>query len=103
MLWIDPVDPGFLLAKTLERGLGDYRARTGREGPRAIIMANHGLVVSGETPDEIRAHTDWLFQELEHVLEPTRSAEPFGVVATVGATRITRSLSTPSLRRYERC
>ncbi len=87
VLWIDPVDPGFLLAKTLERGLGDYRARTGREGPRAIIMANHGLVVSGETPDEIRAHTDWLFQELEHVLEPTRFAEPFGVVATVGATR----------------
>ncbi len=38
VLWIDPVDPGFLLAKTLERGLGDYRARTGREDPRD----NHG-------------------------------------------------------------
>ena len=87
VLWIDPVDPGFLLAKTLERGLGDYRARTGREGPRAIIMANHGLVVSGETPEEIRAHTDWLFQELEHVLEPTRSTEPFGAVTTLGSAR----------------
>ena len=100
VLWIDPVDPGFLLAKTLERALGDYQARTGREGPRAIVMANHGLVVSGETPDEIRAHTDWLFQELGRVLEPTRSAEPFGAVATVGASRARELVNTiaPALR-----
>jgi rhamnose utilization protein RhaD (predicted bifunctional aldolase and dehydrogenase)/NAD(P)-dependent dehydrogenase (short-subunit alcohol dehydrogenase family) len=100
VVWIDPVDPGFLLAKTLERVLGDYQTRTGREGPRAIIMANHGLVVSGESPDEIRDHTDWLFGELERVLEPTRSAEPFGVVATVGATRSRELVNTiaPALR-----
>jgi rhamnose utilization protein RhaD (predicted bifunctional aldolase and dehydrogenase)/NAD(P)-dependent dehydrogenase (short-subunit alcohol dehydrogenase family) len=83
VLWIDPVDPGFLLAKTLERALDDYRVRTGREGPRAVIMGNHGLVVSGETPAEIRAHTDWLFQELERVLAPTRCPEPFGAVTTL--------------------
>jgi rhamnose utilization protein RhaD (predicted bifunctional aldolase and dehydrogenase)/NAD(P)-dependent dehydrogenase (short-subunit alcohol dehydrogenase family) len=87
VVWIDPVDPGFLLAKTLERALGDYQARTGREGPRAIVMGNHGLVVSGETPDEIRAHTDWLFQELERLLGPTRSATPFGVVSTMAKAR----------------
>jgi len=87
VLWIGPVDPGFLLAKTLERALGEYQARTGREGPRAVIMGNHGLVVSGETPDEIRAHTDWLFRELERVLAPTRSAEPFGAVSCMDGTR----------------
>lgn len=87
VVWIDPVDPGFLLAKALERALGDYRAKTGREGPRAIVMANHGLVVSGETPDEIRAHTDWLFQELERLAGATRSATPFGVVSTMDRTR----------------
>ena len=100
VLWIGPIDPGFLLAKTLERALGDYQARTGREGPRAIIMCNHGLVVSGETPDEIRDHTDWLFQELERMLEPTRFVEPFGVVATVDVSRSRELINTiaPALR-----
>ena len=100
VLWVDPVDPGFLLAKTLEQALGAYRSRTGREGPRAIMMANHGLVVSGETPDEIRAHTDWLFQELERMLEPTRSMEPFGVVLTLDAVRARELVNTiaPALR-----
>ena len=82
-----PSIQAFLLAKALERALGDYQARTGREGPRAIVMGNHGLVVSGETPDEIRAHTDWLFQELERLAGPTRSATPFGVVSTMDRTR----------------
>ena len=100
VLWVDPVDPGFLLAKTLEQALGAYRSRTGREAPRAIMMANHGLVVSGETPDEIRAHTDWLFQELERMLEPTRSMEPFGVVLTLDAVRARELVNTiaPALR-----
>lgn len=100
VLWVDPVDPGFLLARTLEQALGAYRSRTGREGPRAIMMANHGLVVSGETPDEIRAHTDWLFQELERMLEPTRSMEPFGVVLTLDAVRARELVNTiaPALR-----
>ena len=87
VVWISPVDPGFVLAKTLERALCDYQARTGREGPRAIVMGNHGLVVGGETPDEIRVHTDWLFQELERLLGPTRPATPFGVVSTMERTR----------------
>ena len=100
VLWVDPVDPGFLLAKTLEQALGAYRSRTGREAPRAIMMANHGLVVSGETPDEIRAHTDWLFQELERMLEPTRSMEPFGVVLSLDAVRARELVNTiaPALR-----
>ena len=100
VLWIDPVDPGFLLAKTLENALFAYRSRTGREGPRAIIMANHGLVVSGETPEEIRAHSDWLFEELERLLEPTRSEEPFGVVTTLDAARARGLVNTiaPALR-----
>jgi rhamnose utilization protein RhaD (predicted bifunctional aldolase and dehydrogenase)/NAD(P)-dependent dehydrogenase (short-subunit alcohol dehydrogenase family) len=100
VLWIGPVDPGFLLAKTLEQALRDYKARTGREGPLAIVMGNHGLVVSGETPDEIRDRTDWLFKELERVLAPTRSSEPFGEISTLGATRSRELINAiaPALR-----
>lgn len=86
-LWMDPIDPGFVLAKALERALGEYRAQTGKECPRAVIMGNHGLVVGGDTPEEIRANTDWVLDQLERVLEPTRSAQPFGAISTLAASR----------------
>ncbi len=52
------VDPGFILAQTLKQALADYRARTGRDWPKAILMANHGLIVAGDDPETIRANTD---------------------------------------------
>ena len=64
ILWVPYVDPGFILAQTLKRGLEDYRARTGRELPKAILMANHGLIVAGDDPAAIRAHTDEILQRI---------------------------------------
>jgi rhamnose utilization protein RhaD (predicted bifunctional aldolase and dehydrogenase)/NAD(P)-dependent dehydrogenase (short-subunit alcohol dehydrogenase family) len=78
VLWIPCVDPGFLLAKTLERALAAYRARTGRAHPRAIVLQNHGLVVAGETPEEIDTQTQWLRQGLEEILARHRDGTPFG-------------------------
>ena len=43
MLWIESVDPGMVLAQTLRQALRDYQKKTGRDCPRAVIMANHGL------------------------------------------------------------
>ncbi len=99
-LWIDPVDPGFVLATVLERALGEYRAATGQDCPRAVIMANHGLVVSGETLDAIRDHTDWVLERLEHALEPTRSQQPFGAVNALEPIRSREIVDTfaPALR-----
>ena len=58
IVWVPYVDPGFILAQTLKQALADYRARTGRELPKAILMANHGLIVAGDDPAAIRANTD---------------------------------------------
>ena len=101
VLWIDPVDPGFHTCQDVgSRPFPPTGPERAGDGPRAIIMANHGLVVSGETPQEIRAHSDWLFEELERLLEPTRSVEPFGVVATLDADRARGLVNTiaPALR-----
>jgi rhamnose utilization protein RhaD (predicted bifunctional aldolase and dehydrogenase)/NAD(P)-dependent dehydrogenase (short-subunit alcohol dehydrogenase family) len=99
-LWIDPVDPGFVLATVLERALGEYRDRTARQCPRAVIMGNHGLVVSGETPEDIRTDTDWVLQRLGQALEPKRSAQPFGALSIVGEPRSRELVNTvaPALR-----
>ncbi len=57
IVWLPFVDPGFMLGKALAKAIGDWRQQTGREGPLAILMANHGLIVSGDEPDEIREKT----------------------------------------------
>ena len=58
ILWLPYVDPGFILAQSLKSALADYASRTGRTMPKAILMANHGLIVAGNSADEIRANTD---------------------------------------------
>lgn len=74
--WVDLVDPGFILARTMLEVLGTFRATTGKERPRAVILANHGVVVSGETAEETRAQLDWLLGRLRTVLAQVRRADP---------------------------
>jgi rhamnose utilization protein RhaD (predicted bifunctional aldolase and dehydrogenase)/NAD(P)-dependent dehydrogenase (short-subunit alcohol dehydrogenase family) len=67
IIWVDLVDPGFALAKALEEALVRFADATGKQRPRAVIMANHGLVVSGETPDDIRGQVEWLSSALREI------------------------------------
>ena len=85
VLWIPSVDAGFVLAQTLREALKRYRESTGRECPRAIIMGNHGLVVCGDTPEEVRQHTDWLLHRLGQHLESRPAEAPFGPVSGLAA------------------
>ena len=67
VVWVRLVDPGFALAKELQRQLGAFEHRTGRERPRAVILQGHGLVVSGDTPREVAEHLEWLFHALRDI------------------------------------
>jgi len=64
VLWVPYVDPGFILARTLKQAIEDYSARTGRKGINAILMANHGLIVAGDDPEEIRANTNGILARI---------------------------------------
>jgi rhamnose utilization protein RhaD (predicted bifunctional aldolase and dehydrogenase)/NAD(P)-dependent dehydrogenase (short-subunit alcohol dehydrogenase family) len=83
ILWVPYVDPGFILAQTLKRGLEDYRARTGRELPKAILMANHGLIVAGDDPAAIRDRTDEILQRIAARLGDDWQTKSVGPVARV--------------------
>jgi rhamnose utilization protein RhaD (predicted bifunctional aldolase and dehydrogenase)/NAD(P)-dependent dehydrogenase (short-subunit alcohol dehydrogenase family) len=85
VLWIADVDPGLVLAQTLRNGLKEYAGRSGRDCPRAVIMQNHGLVVAGDTPEEIRDHTDWLIGLLRGKIASLGTGDAFGPVAPVDA------------------
>ncbi len=62
VLWVPVVDPGFVLAQTIHQLL-QQRSDQGK-GVRAILMANHGLIVSGDTPQIIRENTDFVLQTI---------------------------------------
>jgi len=100
VIWIPDVDPGHVLAVTLRDALRDYEKATGRDCPRAVIMQNHGLVIAGDSPDDIKRDTDWLMEELSARLGSAPRRDPFGSVSALDAATARRLVMIigPALR-----
>jgi len=49
-VWVSYADPGYMLAKRIEKLVCDYKARYGR-GPAIMFLQNHGLVVAANSSD----------------------------------------------------
>ena len=81
VVWIPEVDPGYILSRVILRSLHGFKESSGRDCPRAILMQNHGLVVCGDSPEEIRDHTDWLVGIVKDRLSAAGSQPAFGAVA----------------------
>lgn len=76
-LWIPYVDPGYVLARTLRQLL----AACGTGRPNIVLMANHGLIVSGDSPDDIRRTTDQVIARISAKLGEDWRQAPFGPAA----------------------
>ena len=100
VVWIPEVDPGYILSQTLRHALADFKKATGRDCPRAIFMQNHGLVICGDTPEEIRSHTDWLVETLHKQHAAAGSAPAYGPVTKIepAAARNLVNIIGPALR-----
>jgi rhamnulokinase len=55
VMWVPYVDPGLPLARRIAAERRAYKARKGRPAPRAILLQNHGMIVTGDTADEVAA------------------------------------------------
>ncbi len=99
-IWVPYVDPGFTLARTLKTLLLGYAARTGRDCPRAVLMQNHGLIVCGDTMEEVVGHTDWIIERIKRHLDKVEEAAPFGEVRMFSPGRARALINTlaPMLR-----
>ena len=53
LLWIPMINPGYVLARRIYDDRRTYLEEHGKE-PRFVLLQNHGLVVHGETPEDIR-------------------------------------------------
>lgn len=54
-MWVPYIDPGFTLCMDVHGRIATYRATHGRE-PAVLILENHGIFVSGDSPEEIFGH-----------------------------------------------
>ncbi|QWW19454.1 class II aldolase [Schaalia sp. 19OD2882] len=59
-VWVDYIDPGVPLARGILRAREAYTARTGRPAPGITLLGNHGIIVSGNSFDEVAALVDSL-------------------------------------------
>ncbi len=95
VLWVPVVDPGFVLAQTIHRLL---QARTdGGRGVRAILMANHGLIVAGDDPQAIRDNTDFVLQTIGAHLGPDWE-QALGTPVQLDSPRLMVNTIAPLLR-----
>ncbi len=89
--WAPLVDPGFVLARVVQEKLRAFSSRAGHR-PRALVLQNHGLVVSGESPEELDSHLRWLLSSLRDIAvaegrrqgasRPRATARPPGLALT---------------------
>lgn len=70
-LWVPTVNPGYILARVVFSLVQEYRATRGTE-PRIVLMENHGLLVAGETANEIRA----LHEQITAAMAPAIQRRP---------------------------
>jgi len=53
-LWMDFVNPGYTLAIEAKKSIAEYARRHGRE-PAVMFIGNHGIFVTGDTPQSVRS------------------------------------------------
>jgi rhamnose utilization protein RhaD (predicted bifunctional aldolase and dehydrogenase) len=62
-VWVDYVDPGYVLAVEVARLIEDYKKRRG-SAPPILFLENHGLVVAGASPEDVAERHRALFAAL---------------------------------------
>jgi rhamnose utilization protein RhaD (predicted bifunctional aldolase and dehydrogenase)/NAD(P)-dependent dehydrogenase (short-subunit alcohol dehydrogenase family) len=92
VVWVPYVDPGYTLARTLRDAIA------ANPDARAIFMANHGLIISGEDPRTIDETTAWVLDTIAARLGDQWQREPFGPLQRHERTREYVNIIGPALR-----
>ncbi|MFD0867376.1 FGGY-family carbohydrate kinase, partial [Tessaracoccus lubricantis] len=68
VLWVPYVDPGLPLAREVARCRDEFTARTGRAAPKVTFLMNHGLIVSGDDPEQIRRDSHRVLRRIQQAV-----------------------------------
>jgi len=72
-LWVEYIDPGYTLCMEVRDRIEKYKAAHGQE-PAILMLKNHGIFISADTEDEIRALYAHVIDGLEAAYRQARIA-----------------------------
>ena len=99
VIWVPYTDPGLPLANAIRAARAEHEARTGTPPPRLTLLANHGLIVTGDTARDIEDATAWLVERIEAAIAATpEPALPTALEA--GTARTLVDTLAPTLRAH---
>lgn len=90
VLWVPYVDPGLPLAREIAARRAEYTARTGNPAPKITFLMNHGLIVSGDDPAQIRRDSYRVMRRIQQAVAVAQGgllglAEQFRAAVDAGA------------------
>ena len=97
VLWVPFVDPGYALALALRQGLAAHQRTHGRM-PRAVLLANHGMIVAGDDPESLRRNTEWLLEAISGRIATAPAAPWTKAAARRADARAQTLVLAPTLR-----
>ena len=104
-LWVPYADPGLPLARAIVDARRVFEERTGRSAPAVTLMQNHGLIIGGDSAEEIDQRSAWLLEKVRGAQRrpSTSPREPRPAGARPGGidtarTRALVDVISPSLR-----
>ncbi|MCD6218794.1 class II aldolase [Candidatus Calescamantes bacterium] len=63
-LWIDFCTPGYTLARIIEREINKF-LKDYQKYPQLILLENHGVILWGETPEEVRKKINEVIEKIK--------------------------------------
>ncbi len=63
------IDPGVPLARGVAAARDAYTARTGRPAPGIILLRNHGIIVAGDSGDELRQRAEYVTDAIRRAVD----------------------------------
>lgn len=78
VIWIDIIEPGYVLAAKLKEEMDKYKASTGKDAD-IILLQNHGVFIAGSSEREINRKTKYVFGKLDEKItrKPDFKEVPF--------------------------
>ncbi len=64
VIWIDIIEPGYVLASKLKEEMDKYKAATGKDAD-IILLQNHGVFIAGNSERDINRKTKYVFGKLD--------------------------------------
>lgn len=77
-IWVGYIDPGVPLARGIAAAREEFEHRTGLPAPAITMLGNHGIIVSGNSFEEVAERTNWLTSTILSAIEaaPDKSIAP---------------------------